>query len=115
MHPGTEMDYRMRIRGIPVRWRSRITVWDPPRRFVDEQVRGPYRRWIHEHRFIEDAGGTCREDNVQYALPGGALIQKLFAERDLRKIFSYRSARLREIFGVGPTEPELRVKGDPPR
>ncbi len=62
-----EIDYRLKIRGIPVRWRSKITVWDPPNSFVDEQVRGPYRLWIHEHRFTEQEGGTICEDSLQYA------------------------------------------------
>jgi ligand-binding SRPBCC domain-containing protein len=99
MQVGTEIDYRIRIRVIPARWRSRITVWEPPKRFVDEQVRGPYRIWIHEHRFSDESTGTACEDHVQYAPPGGALINMLFVERDIRNIFSYRTARLREIFG----------------
>jgi len=102
MHPGTIIDYRLKIRGIPARWQSRITVWDPPHSFVDEQTRGPYRIWIHEHRFVEDSGGTRCEDDVQYAPLGGALINKLFVERDIRNIFAYRSQRLLEIFGEAP-------------
>ena len=50
---GTIIDYRLRIHGIAVRWRSEITVWDPPLRFVDMQRRGPCRKWIHEHFFID--------------------------------------------------------------
>ena len=99
MEVGTQIDYRIKIRGIPARWRSRITVWEPPGRFVDEQVRGPYRLWVHEHRFTEDSTGTVCEDHVQYAPPGGALINRLFVERDIRNIFSYRTERLRQIFG----------------
>lgn len=102
MRPGTEIDYRIKIRGFPARWRSRITVWDPPHRFVDEQVRGPYRIWIHEHRFTEDSAGTTCEDHVQYAPPGGAPINYLFVARDIRNIFSYRTDRLRQIFGADP-------------
>ena len=98
MHAGTEIDYRLKIRGIPVRWRSRITAWDPPHRFIDEQLRGPYRLWIHEHRFRDDSAGTICEDHVQYATWGGALIKRLFVEPDVRKIFAYRSARLQKIF-----------------
>lgn len=98
MHEGMEIGYRLRIRGVPVRWRSRITVWDPPCRFVDEQVRGPYRVWIHEHRFVEDSGGTLCEDNVRYAPPGGTVANWLFVRRDIQKIFAYRSDCLRRIF-----------------
>ena len=110
LHRGTEIEYRLRIRGVPIPWRSRITVWDPPHRFVDEQVCGPYRMWIHEHRFIEELRGTSCEDNVLCAPLGGALINKLFVERDVRKIFAYRSDRLREIFGDGLPRTEPRVK-----
>jgi len=103
MNEGAEIEYRLRIRGIPIGWRSRITTWDPPHRFVDEQVRGPYRIWIHEHLFIEDSGGTLCEDNVRYVPRGGALINALFVERDVQKIFAYRSQQLRNIFGGPPT------------
>jgi ligand-binding SRPBCC domain-containing protein len=98
---GAEIDYRLKIRGVPVQWRSRISVWEPPGRFVDEQVRGPYRRWVHEHRFTEDSGRTWCEDHVQYAPPGGALVDRLFVRRDVQNIFAYRSQRLRRIFGAG--------------
>jgi ligand-binding SRPBCC domain-containing protein len=98
IHPGTEIDYRLKIRGLPVRWRSRITAWDPPHRFVDEQLRGPYRIWIHEHRFSDESGGTLCEDSVNYAPLGGALINKLFVEREVRAIFAYRSKRLQLLF-----------------
>jgi ligand-binding SRPBCC domain-containing protein len=102
MREGAEIEYRLKIRGIPIWWRSRITVWDPPRRFVDEQMRGPYRLWIHEHHFTEESGGTSCEDSVQYAPLGGALINKLMVERDVRQIFAYRSGRLKEMYGPPP-------------
>jgi ligand-binding SRPBCC domain-containing protein len=102
MREGAEIEYRLKIRGIPIRWRSRITVWDPPRRFVDEQLRGPYRLWVHEHHFTEESGGTSCEDSVQYAPLGGALINKLMVERDVRQIFAYRSGRLKEMYGLPP-------------
>ena len=97
MRRGAEIEYGLKIRGVPVRWRSRITVWDPPCRFVDEQVCGPYRMWIHEHRFVEDSGGTLCEDNVRYVPIGGALINALFVARDIQKIFGYRAEQLRRI------------------
>ncbi len=99
MQKDTLIDYRLKIRGIPARWQSRITVWEPPHRFADTQVRGPYRVWIHEHRFTEDVGGTWCEDHVQYSPIGGVLVDKLFVAADVRKIFAYRSERLSELFG----------------
>jgi ligand-binding SRPBCC domain-containing protein len=64
MAVGRFIDYRLKVRGVPVRWRSVISVWEPPVRFVDEQVRGPYRRWHHEHLFEERDGGTAVVDRV---------------------------------------------------
>ena len=98
MAAGTRIDYRLRLHGIPLRWTSDITTWEPPFRFVDEQVRGPYRIWIHEHTFEEKPGGTVVRDNVRYSVLGGALVNRVFVRPDLRKIFGYRHARLREIF-----------------
>jgi hypothetical protein len=99
MRPGALIDYRIRVRGIPLRWRTGITVWEPPHRFVDEQFRGPYRLWIHEHTFEEDGDGTVVVDFVRYAVPFGALANRLLVARDVRKIFAYREKRLKEIFG----------------
>ena len=98
MRAGVEIDYRLRLRGIPMRWRSRITAWEPPHRFVDEQVKGPYRRWVHEHAFIPQDGGTLVKDVVEYDMLGGRLADRLLVRRDLRRIFDYRQARLAEIF-----------------
>ncbi len=98
MGVGTLLDYRVWLRGIPMRWQSEITAWEPPHRFVDEQRRGPYRLWVHEHTFAAQDGGTVARDNVRYAAPGGGLVQRLFVEPDLRRIFEYRSTALREIF-----------------
>jgi ligand-binding SRPBCC domain-containing protein len=99
MRPGTLIDYRLHLRFIPIRWRTEITAWEPPRRFVDTQLRGPYRLWIHEHTFEEDGGGTLCGDFVRYAVPFGALANRLLVARDVRKIFAYRETRLKEIFG----------------
>lgn len=99
LREGVLIDYALRVRGVPLRWRSEITVWDPPHRFVDRQVRGPYRRWVHEHRFVRlDGGDTLVEDRVEYAVPGGRLVHALFVKRDVQAIFAYRTAVLREIF-----------------
>ena len=99
MKPGTLIDYRIRLHGVPIHWQSEIIVWEPPNRFVDEQRRGPYRLWIHEHSFSTRDGGTVVKDRVEYAVPGGAPIQKLFVAPDLHRIFDYRRRRLQEILG----------------
>ena len=98
MRAGVEIDYRLRLRGLPMRWRSRITAWEPPHRFVDEQIKGPYRRWVHEHAFTPQDGGTLVVDKVEYDMLGGRLADRLLVRRDLRRIFDYRQARLAEIF-----------------
>src|SRR3954468_5820724 len=58
MREGALINYKLRVRGFPIRWRTRINIWNPPHRFVDEQIRGPYRQWIHEHTFKRRDGGT---------------------------------------------------------
>lgn len=102
MRPGITIDYRLRIHRIPVRWQSRISTWEPPFRFVDEQVRGPYRLWHHLHTFEERDGGTLMRDEVDYAVPGGPLVHALFVRRDLLEIFAFRRRTLLEIFGAPP-------------
>lgn len=99
MGAGASIDYRLRLRGIPLRWRSRIARWDPPHRFVDVQVRGPYREWVHEHRFEAQSGGTRVLDRVDYAVLGGRLVNRLLVRRDLERIFDFRTAALGRIFG----------------
>lgn len=98
MGAGTLIEYRLRLHGIPLRWQSEITVWEPPHRFVDEQRRGPYRRWIHEHTFAERDGRCEVRDFVRYRVPFGAAADRLFVRRDVRRIFEYRARRLVEIF-----------------
>ena len=98
MQLDTIIDHRLRIHGFPLRWRSKITVWDPPSRFADEQVRGPYRLWIHEHHFEEQNGGTLVHDHVRYAVILDVLIHRLFIRPDIERIFAYREKKLREIF-----------------
>ena len=98
MRVGLRIDYQLRVRGMPLRWQSEITAWEPPHRFVDEQRRGPYRVWIHEHTFEERDGGTLALDRVRYAVPGGNLIDRLLVRPQLRQIFAYRQTKLGEIF-----------------
>ena len=101
MRVGTRIDYRLKLHGLPIRWRTEITAWEPPHRFVDEQLKGPYKLWRHEHRFIEQDGGTLTTDRVEYRLPGGPLAplaHALLVERDVRGIFRFRHDRLAERF-----------------
>ena len=97
MRAGTFIDYKLRVHGIPFFWRSEITVWDPPSRFVDEQRQGPYLLWVHEHRFVAKDGGTLATDEVRYAVPGGSIVNRLFVARDVRKIFEFRTHKLKEL------------------
>ena len=95
---GTTIDYRLRIHGLPIRWTSEINVWEPPHRFADRQLRGPYRRWGHEHTFSENGEGTLVGDRVDFEVPGGRIPGRL-ASTDVRRIFAYRRKRLSELFG----------------
>jgi len=98
MRAGTLIDYRIRIHGVPVRWRTEITGWQPPYQFVDEQLHGPYQWWHHTHIFEERNGGTHCTDRVRYYPRGGALMNWLFVRHDVEKIFTYRRQRLVETF-----------------
>jgi ligand-binding SRPBCC domain-containing protein len=102
MKRGARFDYRLRLHGVPLRWQSEITVWEPNVRFCDEQRRGPYRYWRHAHHFREERGGTRVEDGVDYDVPGGSLVHRLIVARDLVEIFRYRHERLEETFGPDP-------------
>jgi ligand-binding SRPBCC domain-containing protein len=99
MREGAIIDYRLRLRGVPIRWRTEITEWDPPRRFVDVQRRGPYTLWRHEHRFSSVDGGTLVEDHVRYRIRGGRVVHALFVRGDLERIFRHRQSRVRELLG----------------
>ncbi len=100
---GTLLDYRIRVFGLPVRWQTRIEVFEPPTRFEDIQLRGPYAYWRHVHTFTEDTrGGTAVRDEVAFAMPLGplgTLAYHLFVERTLREIFDYRRDRLVALMG----------------
>ena len=102
--PGCLIDYKLRLHGIPIRWRSEIATWEPPHRFVDRQVRGPYRLWHHEHVFEPRGSGTLCQDEVHYAVPGGRLIHWLLVKRDVRRIFEYRQEQLLALFPSKPRE-----------
>jgi ligand-binding SRPBCC domain-containing protein len=99
MRVGALIDYQLRIHGLPVRWQTEITGWNPPISFVDEQRRGPYRLWRHTHTFTEKDGGTYCHDRVEYAVPGGALVNWLLVRHEVKQIFSYRATALQKYFG----------------
>jgi ligand-binding SRPBCC domain-containing protein len=114
MKVGLKIDYRLRIHGIPIRWQSEISAWEPPFRFVDEQRRGPYSLWHHEHRFEERDGGTLCIDLVQYRAPGGPfrpLIERFFVRPDVEKIFAYRTRKMLELFpATGPDPAQVATR-----
>ena len=98
MRTGALIDYQLRVHGLPVRWRTRLSAWQPPHRFVDEQLRGPYRQWIHEHTFEPSAGGTLCRDFVKYAVPFDFIVHPLLVRRDVEKIFTFRANALKKRF-----------------
>lgn len=103
MGAGTVIDYRIRLFGVPRKWRTLIEAYEPERRFVDVQVRGPYAFWRHVHEFDDSPGGTRIRDEVAYELPFGILgllAHAAFVRETLRRIFDYRREKIAEIFGV---------------
>jgi len=96
---GTEIDYRLKLYGVPLVWRSRITNWSPPHRFVDEQIQGPYRLWVHIHRFHELNGTTTIMDEVWYQLPLWPLGEVVYplVSGQLRRIFRFRKQAIWNI------------------
>jgi ligand-binding SRPBCC domain-containing protein len=105
MRQDLRIDYRLRLHGLPLTWQTVITVWQPPLRFVDSQLRGPYSRWVHTHTFEEEDGGTMVRDEVLYALPGPSfvtrIVNRLFVARDVARIFEYRHRALTGILTPG--------------
>ena len=103
MKEGTLIDYRLKLYGWPVHWRTRIERFEPEDCFVDMQLRGPYRYWEHLHEFRDVPGGTQMRDHVQYELPLGVLgdvARGLFVRRSLERIFDFRIRAVEEVFGA---------------
>lgn len=104
MGVGTEIDYALRLWGVPLGWRTLISRWEPPVMFTDEQLRGPYRSWVHTHRFADlGQGSTLITDEVRYALPWAPLdrIARPAVARQLGRIFRWRQRRVRELLDGG--------------
>lgn len=104
--PGTLLDYRLKLHGVPIRWQTRIEAWEPPARFVDTQARGPYSLWEHTHLFEPDGdSATVIHDRVRYSIPLGplgTLAHRLFVRRDLERIFDYRRDAVAERLVAEP-------------
>ncbi len=100
MREGALIDYRIKLHGVPMRWRTRIARWEPSTAFVDEQIKGPYREWVHLHTFEERDGGTWCMDSVRYRVPCGSLVDALFVRSRLIRIFEYRQNAMAELFGA---------------
>lgn len=121
VHEGMLIDYTLKLFGMPFRWQSRIEAFEPGRRFVDVQLRGPYRRWRHLHEFTDVPGGTEMRDCVDYELPLGRLGQlahAFFVQRTLGKIFDFRQQEIARRFAK-PSSPtaaasaEHKIAGPP--
>lgn len=112
MRQGGIIDYRIGLGGLPTRWRSIISTYEPPLRFVDEQLRGPYDYWHHTHDFEEVPGGTLLLDRVVYAPPFGPLgrlAHALLIRRQLQRIFAHRHRVIAGRFGAGADSPSLEI------
>ncbi len=97
---GTLIDYSLKLRGLPMKWRTEISVWDPPFEFVDQQLSGPYKQWIHRHRFTElEKGKTLIDDEVRYRLPLEPLgdVVHFIVRRELNYIFDHRQKTVAEL------------------
>jgi ligand-binding SRPBCC domain-containing protein len=116
MHDGTLLDYTIRWMGVPVRWRTRIIDWSPPRQFIDIQLRGPYALWHHQHVFEPaEGGGTLCRDRVIYKLPGGLLGRAVHAatvRRQLLGIFAFRRRVIAEQLGwLRAVQNDVAIRG----
>lgn len=101
MAEGTRIEYQIRLFSLPFRWLTEITAWRPRKRFEDTQLRGPYRKWVHEHEFAATPHGTLMRDRVCYELPFGPigrLLHRLFIRRQIEAIFAYRQQVIGQLF-----------------
>jgi ligand-binding SRPBCC domain-containing protein len=111
MRLGARIEYRISLHGLPMSWLTEISAYQPPQMFVDRQLRGPYRTWIHTHQFRADRGGTLLLDHVEFDMLGGALVAPL-VRRDLLKIFTFRHHALLAHFSQPTPWPEAKITFD---
>ena len=100
MHLGQVIDYQIRLSGIAFHWKTLITTWEPPHRFIDQQMKGPYLMWHHEHRFEQKDDHTIMTDIVHWASPGGIfepIINALIVENKVKEIFKYREQQFKAL------------------
>ncbi len=112
MRPGTLIDYQIRLLGIPLQWRTQIATWEPPLRFSDVQLRGPYKLWHHAHEFIAVPDGTLMTDRVQYQMPAGPLprlVHAVWTRRTLERIFDFRFEKIEELLGQSEAVAAVQV------
>ncbi len=98
---GSLIRYRLGWRGLPIRWTTEISEWNPPHGFVDRGISGPYPPWNHEHWFVAHDGGTTMRDRVTYALPfgwAGRVAHWVVVKRDLETMFDFRAEAMRQLF-----------------
>lgn len=103
MRAGARIEYTLSLFGVPIRWRTLISCFEPNRRFVDEQETGPYAFWHHLHEFEAEGDGTRMTDDVRYRMPFGtlgALAHPLWVERQLAVIFDYREQQIGRLFAA---------------
>ena len=115
MGVGALIEYRLALFGVPFGWRTEISCWEPPHRFVDCQLAGPYRHWVHTHDFTSERGGTRMGDTVEYRLPLASmgLVALPFVRRQLNRIFDYREATIQRLLAnisheANPTSKDVR-------
>jgi ligand-binding SRPBCC domain-containing protein len=111
MKRGTIIDYRLKLRGIPLRWRTEITEWNPPYSFIDTALISPYKQWIHLHKLMPGENGeTIMEDIVRYRLPFEPLgdIAHFYVKRELKYIFDYRYKAIEEIFNSSKAKQQAK-------
>ncbi|HZQ96061.1 MAG TPA: SRPBCC family protein [Candidatus Sulfotelmatobacter sp.] len=98
---GALIRYRLRWHFLPISWTTEISEWNPPHKFADRALSGPYTLWNHDHHFEAHKGGTTMRDGVTYALPFGycgTLAHRLWVKKDIQRIFDYRAQKMRELF-----------------